>query len=296
MTKIFIGVYGASDKTEIKIEFESGEIIGQIEVEEANIFLSIKHSWDAIIRGVNLILKSSGLDLQSVGYSFHMGLGLKYTELLENCIAFEKARPQEINQLILKSDGYALCLGSHKNKIGGAIIADQGMVGTLLIDEKFYKIGGWGFPHADKGSYPWLGMQAIRLTLGYVDGYIKESPLLLAILDFFNNSTSDIVKWSMNDGRRTDEYFIIANIVLNHFISKDPHAVALLKKVAEEVEQIYSQLEKKSSHPSFPFCFFGYLVSYVRPLLSERIQKNITDAQGNGVNGSLRLIKIANEK
>ena len=46
----------------------------------------------------------------------------------------------------------------------------HGTVAFQIEGDKEYKVGGWGFPHGDEGSGAWLGLEAVRLTLHWLDG------------------------------------------------------------------------------------------------------------------------------
>lgn len=291
ITDIYIGVYGTSSKTNIKIESADSRVIGYAEVEEANLFLSVKHTWDAIIRGIKQALSNTEINLNDTKYHFHLGLGLKYTELAETCAAFEKAKPAFIHHLKLVSDGYVLCLGAHKI-IGGIIIVDQGVVGNVVTQEgELIKIGGWGFPHSDQGSFPWIGMEAVRLTLQWIDGHIEVSPLLKAIYNHFDNNTYKLVQWAMQSRAYPDEYIIICEIVLNHIRTNDVYAIQLLQKTAEEATKIYQKLIELSHIPHLPICLFGYLAPYAEKYLEKNMIRNITYPNTNAVHGAIRMIK-----
>jgi glucosamine kinase len=290
MTNIYIGAYGTSDKTVIKIEHEDGSTIGYAEVEEANLYLSTKHSWDAVLRGINHALQHSDVKVDNPNYHFHIGLGLKYTELIEAGLTFQKAKPNFIQTLKLESDGYVLCLGAHKEN-GAVIVLDEGTVGNAVNHKQHLKLGGWGFPHADQGSYPWIGMEAVRLTLQWIDGHIEPSPLLKAIYSHFTDDTYKLVQWAMQSRANPDEYLIICEIVINHLQLNDPYAIRLLQKSAEEANKIYKKLVELTGCASLPFCLFGYLAPYAEKYMASDVLKNITYADTNGIHGALKLIR-----
>jgi glucosamine kinase len=290
MSNIYIGVYGTSDKTVLKIEHEDGRAIGYAEVEEANLYLSTKHSWDAIIRGIHHALRDSEIKTDDPNYNFHIGLGLKYTELVEAGLIFQKAKPDFLKNLRLESDGYVLCLGAHKSN-GAIIVLDEGTVGNAIKNNELIKLGGWGFPHADQGSYPWVGMEAVRLTLQWIDGHIESSPLLEAIHNHFNNDTYKLVQWAMQSRAYPDEYLIICEIVINHLRSNDVYAVKLIQRTAEEANKIYRKLVELCGDPKLPFCLFGYLAPYAEKYMASDVLKNITYPNTNGIHGALKLIR-----
>ena len=220
-------------------------------------------------------------------------LSLDATTILtqgEVCIDFEKAAPETIKSIKLKSDGSVLCLGTHKNN-GSVIIVDEGIVGNAIAGEDSYKIGGWGFPHSDVGSFPWIGLEAIRLTLQWIDGYIESSSMIEAIYKYFDGEPYKIVQWAMKIRQTPDEYRVICDIVLHYLRLEDPYAKLIIKKTASEVDRTYQQLQQNTKLDALPCYLYGYIAPFVTPFLSENTKKNITHPNGNGIAGALRLIR-----
>lgn len=161
---ILIGIYGTGTKTIARIETQRGSLIGEGISGTANFYLSVKQAWDAIYDSINQALSSTEITLYSKKYNFHIGLGIKNTELPEAAHEFLKME-NPFDTLLLESDAYVACLGAHNGKDGAVIIIDEGVVGYVLQSNQCIKVGGWGFPHADTGSTAWLGLEAIRTTL-----------------------------------------------------------------------------------------------------------------------------------
>ena len=85
--------------------------------------------------------------------------------------------PHPFARLILRSDGYTSCLGAHGGRNGAVIAIGTGVVAYQIEGDKECKVGGWGFPQGDEGSGAWLGLEAVRLTLHWLDGRGEPSPL-----------------------------------------------------------------------------------------------------------------------
>ena len=109
------------------------------------------------------------LRLDDGQHRFYCGAGLAGTEVTSACDQFLNA-PHPFARLILKSDGYTSCLGAHGGRDGALIAIGTGTVAFQIEGDKEYKVGGWGFPHGDEGSGAWLGLEAVRLTLHWLDG------------------------------------------------------------------------------------------------------------------------------
>lgn len=155
----YAGIYGTAHKTTAIIEDINGNIIGKGTSGVANIHFSVKHAWDSIMQATQKALGN----LNPNEIELYAGIGIKNTELVESCqklIALNTL----FKKIKLTSDAYILCKGSNK-KNTAIIIADEGLVGNVILDNQLIKVGGWGFPHADTGSIPWIGLEAIHLTL-----------------------------------------------------------------------------------------------------------------------------------
>jgi hypothetical protein len=65
-----------------------------------------------------------------------------------------------------------------------------------IAHETPQKAGGWGFPNGDEGSGAWLGLEAVRLTLHWVDGRDEPSPVLVSVYAHFDNDLMRLVIWA----------------------------------------------------------------------------------------------------
>lgn len=294
MTKtIYIGIYGTAHDTQARAEDDNGNLIGSGRTDVANIHFSIKHAWENIVNAAKQSIEP--IDLNKEKHNVYAGISIKNTELVEACQDLLDLN-KFFDKTELSSDAYALCLGVN-HKTTAVIIADEGLVGNVVINKKIIKIGGWGFPHADIGSVPWIGLEALHLTLQWIDGYIEKSPLLEAIYQHFNNDTANLVKWAMESRAKPQNYENIAKIVFDYVEANDHNALKLIQKSADEIEKIYIQLCKKSNNSNLPLVLFGPLKKILLPFLSNEITKNIIEPSGNGLDGALKLIreKLSNE-
>lgn len=219
-----------------------------------------------------------------------MGLGLKCTELIESCIAFKNSKPKFISKINLKSDDYVLCSAAHNNE-GAIIVLDEGVAGNCIVNRKHSRVGGWGFPHSDCGSFPWVGMEAIRLTLQWIDGYIEPTPLLKAIHAYFNNNTHSLVHWAMHNRAMPGEYKALCSIVLNFLEENDKYAMKIIKKTINETEKIYKQLLINNNSANIPVCLYGYLAPYIETMLPASVKNNLVKPQNEPVAGALKLVQ-----
>lgn len=291
---INIGIFEGSNKTYIRIENDQGQLIDNGTSELINLHLSINHAWEMITLGIEKALASTSINLHNEGYNFHVGLGIKYTEMDE---AVKKLIQKSKNEKLFKtftigSDCYALTLVQKPNH--AVIIVDEGIVGNAITKNDFFKVGGWGFPFADKGSILWLGSEAYRYTLQWIEGSLDNpSPLLKAIYSHFNNDTTLLIDWAMKDFlNKKQQYRILSDMVLNYYNRKDCIAVDLMEKSAHEVEKIYKTIKKVTGDENIPLSLYGELVNYITPLLSGDVKKNVHIIHEGAV-GAIKLLKLS---
>ena len=284
--KYYVGIYGTAHETLACIEDFHGNKIGMGAAGVANIHFSIKHAWENILTAVQQAL--GNIEINTV--SLYAGIGIKNTELVETCQKLFDLNHQ-FKEIALSSDAHVLCLGiSHHST--AVIIADEGLVGNIILDNSLIKVGGWGFPHADVGSIPWIGLEALQLTLQWIDGYIESSPLIRAIFEYFDENTSKLITWAMESRNNPKRYEMIANIVFVFVTKKDKNALKLIKKSANEIEKIYTQLCKKTNNKNLPCMIIGPLVDIVHPFLPKSMLKNMIHSRGTALDGAIKLIKL----
>ena len=232
---IFIGVDGGATKTIVRAENASGQSLGQGQGGPANIRLSVEGSWQSINDALKEALASTGLRVDDGQHRFYCGAGLAGTEVTSACDHFLNT-PHPFDQLILKSDGYTSCLGAHGGRDGALIAIGTGTVAFQIEGDKEYKAGGWGFPHGDEGSGAWLGLEAVRLTLHWLDGRDEPSPLLESVYAHFDDDLMRLVIWA-NQANAT-QFAQIAPLVIDHAKQKTPLALTLIKQAAVEVDRL----------------------------------------------------------
>ncbi len=282
----YIGIYGTAHETIACAVDEEGQYIGEGKSAVANIHFSIKHAWENILEATQQSLK--GVDTSNS--KLYAGIGIKNTELIESCQKLLSLN-KTFCEVALSSDAHVLCLGIN-NLSTAVIIADEGLVGNVIVEDELIKIGGWGFPHADVGSIPWIGLEALQLTLQWIDSYIEETPLIKAIYGYFENDTSKLISWAMESRTNPQRYGIIANIVFEYVNSNDKNALKLIKKSANEIEKIYSQLCKKAHNENLPCAIIGPLANKVHSFLPEKMLKNMIQPSGTALDGAIKLIKL----
>lgn len=286
---IFIGVDGGGTKTKVRIEDNSGQLLGQAVSGAANIRLSVDMAWQSIYSALEEALAPEGIRLDDKDYHFHVGLGLAGFELAE-CRQLFLNHHHPFKTILLNSDAHISCLGAHQGKDGAIIIVGTGVVGYQIQSGKISKVSGWGFPHDDIGGGAWLGLEASRLTFQWLDHRAEKSPLVEDVFAFFNQDLDQFVNWANRADSK--EFARLAPLVINHSQQDEIAAVRLMKKAAGAIEKVNDALEKmRVKTDSFPICLFGGIAPFIQTWLSEELLASLVDREGDASIGAIRMVR-----
>ena len=287
---VFVGIDGGATKTIVRVENARGETLGQGQGGPANIRLSVEGSWQSINDALKEALAPSDLRQDDDRHRFYCGAGLAGTEVTSACDQFLNT-PHPFARLILKSDGYTSCLGAHGGGDGALIAIGTGTVAFQIEGDKEVKVGGWGFPHGDEGSGAWLGLEAVRLTLHWLDGRGEASPLLESVYAHFDNDLVRLVVWA-NQANAT-QFAQIAPLVIEHVKSQTPLAVALIQQAAREIDRLGAALAAQSVSKALSCSLLGGLASFIEPWLGESLRSRLVRCESDSVSGALLMIRKA---
>lgn len=282
----FVGVDGGGSKSRLRIENAKGELLAETMAGPGSIRLSVEKSWDAINSAFNKALKIANLDVEK--HRFHAGMGLAGCEIPEAYHQFVNT-PHPFLTLELQSDAHAACLGAHQGQDGAIIIIGTGTIGYAIHGKQIIRVGGWGFPQGDEGSGAWLGLEAVRLTLHWLDNRIEATPLLKSIFDEFGNHVNQFISWT-NHAKSTD-FARFAPLVIQQSHLQDPIAIKLVKDAARNIEELAQAMTKKNGNIPLPICLFGGLAPHIEPWLSDTLRKQIKPRVLGATEGAVIMIK-----
>ncbi len=128
-------------------------------------------------KSAKLALKDAGLEHVELS-ELVAGVGLAGVNLP---VLFDKMANWQhpFKQMFLATDLLIACLGAHQGGDGAVMISGTGSCGFSCIDEEQFIIGAHGFPHGDKGSGAWFGLQAAKQVLLSIDGVVQPSIIKL---------------------------------------------------------------------------------------------------------------------
>jgi glucosamine kinase len=275
---IFIGVDGGASKCIVRVEDEKGHLLGREVSGPANIRLSVSQAWQSIYSALEKILQPLDLSLDDKNYQFHAGMGLAGCEIKEAYHAFIH-QPHRFATLIVSSDAHTACLGAHGGADGAVIIIGTGAVGYQIESSEGVKVGGWGFPHDDEGGGAWLGLQAVKVTLHWLDKRSSISGLASAIYSYFAEDQVRLVNWA-NQANST-AFAELAPIVIQQCAAGDQTAIGIMQQAASAIDNISDALERAqlADHAILPCSLIGGVSSYLQPHLGPKLRDRIHPCQ-----------------
>lgn len=292
MEELYIGVDGGGTKTTIRIEDEAGNLLGEKTAGPANIRLSVEQAWASINHGIDDILTSHQLDADKLPCPVYAGMGLAGCEIASAYQAFVSV-PHSFARLVVASDAFVACLGAHGGNDGSIIIAGTGVIGFQSYAGQTSRVAGWGFPHDDEGGGAWLGLQAVRQTLYWLDGRGSSSALTDEIYRHFQQDLSTLVDWA---NRANSSMFAeLAPLVIRAWQSGDAAAASLLKQAAACIDRIcYVLMAVQSKHDvTLPCSLTGGMSKFILPFMSEPTRASLVDARQTPSEGAICMVKKA---
>lgn len=286
----FIGVDGGATKCIVRVEDETGFLLGQEISGPASIRLSVSKAWQSIYSALDKILQAHDLSLASQDNVFHAGMGIAGCELTTSYQAFLKY-PHPFQTLAVTSDAHIACLGAHAGADGGIIIAGTGVVGYQLCKGKTNKVGGWGFPCDDKGGGAWIGLQAIKTTLEWLDRRGHVSKLAEDTFSYFNHDQNRLVDWA-NQASST-LFAELVPLVVKNAEQGDKVAMTILQRAATAIDQVSAALTlyQREQQVTLPCAFVGGISSFLRPRLSPALSLRLSLPKDSPDRGGIILVR-----
>ncbi|WP_226666011.1 N-acetylglucosamine kinase [Microbulbifer aggregans] len=268
---LYVGVDGGGSKCRASIYDASNRLLGTGVSGPANPLHGYAQTIDSIVRSAALAVADAGLPAETVG-ELVAGVGLAGVNMprLYNEM---NAWAHPFKQMFLTTDQHSACLGAHRGGDGAVIIAGTGSVGYAWVDGRSVIVGGHGFPHGDKGSGAWLGMEAVKYLLMAMEGLAQDSQLkqeLQAALD--TEDPYDVIE--MMAGKPSSQYAKLAVPVVECAEANDPVAVAIMRDGAAYISDLADKL-MESKPPRL--AMIGGLAPRLKPWLKPHVAERVSD-------------------
>ncbi|NQZ86531.1 MAG: ATPase [Colwellia sp.] len=269
--EIFLGIDGGGSKCKAIVMSGDNQILGTGIAGPANPLHGYEQAINSIVESAKLSLKDAGIDESELG-NIVAGVGLAGVNLP---VLFEKISKWKhpFKTMYLATDLLIACIGAHDGKDGAVMITGTGSCGFSFVDGHPYIVGAHGFPHGDKGSGAWFGLQAAKQALLSLDGLIPPSLIndkVLALLDV----KDDVELVEVIAGKPAAFYARMANLVFDSAEEGDELALDIVREGAGYISHVAKQLLKQNP-PNI--ALIGGLTSRIKPWLDKDIQEQLIE-------------------
>ncbi|HYU11386.1 MAG TPA: BadF/BadG/BcrA/BcrD ATPase family protein [Stellaceae bacterium] len=282
--ELFLGVDGGGTQSRARLADRVGRILGEGIAGPANIRLGLEASLAAVLEATRQCLAEAGLGTEALGRTIACLALAGATEPVE--LAAARARRLPFRHTLITTDARAACIGAHRGRDGGVIIAGTGSVGWAILGGKEYRVGGWGLVLSDEGSGAWLGREAMRRVLWAHDGRIAWSGLLTRLFDTFGSDPHAIVRWAA--GAKPADFGRLAPVVVEHLARDDPAAIVLLRQAAQQADSLAVRLVSLGAER---LALVGGLAPHIEPRLADDTRRHLVPPEGDALVGALELAR-----
>lgn len=268
---LFIGIDGGGSKCRASIVDADNHLLGTGVAGPANPLHGYAQTIDSIVRSAALALADAKLPPETLG-ELVAGVGLAgvnmprlYSEMASWAHPFR--------EMYLTTDQHSACLGAHRGGDGAVIIAGTGSCGYAWVNGRGKLIGGHGFPHGDKGSGAWMGMEAVKYLLLALDGLAEDSRLKDELLEVLESGDANEV-FEKIGGKSSSHYARLAVPVIKCAEAGDPVAVAIVRDGADYINALADKLLELNPPR---LSMIGGLAPRLRPWLAPRVVERLAE-------------------
>ncbi len=244
--KFVIGVDGGGTKTTAALANLKGKIIKKNTTGPSNLRnLGIKKAVENIAKAIELILKkgkiiSTYIALPCLEEEFKY----KKSIILQELKKYKKIAPIFQGKVTIDSDQVAAYFSGTDKKDGLILIAGTGSVVRGWLDNKTFKIGGWGWL-SDDGSSFLTGQKGIQAVLKDLDGRGPKTLMTNLVLKKWKiKKPEDLLKKIYN--QEIIKNVSLFSIIIDEAANKnDQIAKNILNSTAQELAKITNYLIKK---------------------------------------------------
>jgi glucosamine kinase len=267
---IFLGIDGGGSKCKAIVMSADNKILGTGISGPGNPLHGFEQATHSIVTSAKLALADANIAESSLG-NIVAGVGLAGVNLP---VLFEQMNNWQhpFKAMHLTTDLLIACLGAHQGEDGAVIISGTGSCGFSYVDGEPYIVGAHGFPHGDKGSGAWFGLQAAKQVLLSLDGLIANSSLNDKLLSLLNVKTGVELVEAIA-GKPAAFYARMANLVFDAAEQGDALALAIVKEGANYIDNVATQLSK-CCPPRLSL--IGGLTPRLLPWLAQEVQNSLS--------------------
>ncbi|MEM8936100.1 MAG: BadF/BadG/BcrA/BcrD ATPase family protein [Pseudomonadota bacterium] len=281
----FLGIDAGGSRCRARLASADKKVLAETEIGPANARIGVEKLRTAILDVSEQVFDDAGLSDEAMAETC-AGLGVAGLSR-PGMLAAVSAMKLPFRNFRVDTDAAIANLGVHQGEDGATLILGTGSIAYVRVDDRAFTIGGYGFPISDEGSGAALGLSAMRHALRALDGRTKPTPLSSAVTEQFDHKTERAIKWM--DEATPRDYAALAPMVMAYANKNDAIARSIVEDAVKHVERFIETIFDKGA----PRCALtGGLAPHLKPWLRERTAKRLCDAQGDPLDGALRLAGI----
>jgi glucosamine kinase len=285
---LLLGVDGGGTQSRARLSTYSGRLLGEALGGPANLRLGIEASFSSILDAVRQCVESAGMPQQDISRIVACLALAGASEPGQLAAAKKFSHP--FRTAVVTTDAHAACVGAHRGKDGGVIIAGTGAVAWAILRGQTYRIGGWGLPISDEGSGAWIGSEALRRVLWAYDGRAAWTGLLRELFAEFDNDPHAIVGWMATASPR--DFGAFAPRIVEHALNHDVVAIELMQMAAAHIDRLAARLIGLRVPR---LALVGGFAAALEPWLGAKTKSHLVAPAGDALTGALTLAHAAAE-
>ena len=267
----FLGIDGGGSKCKAVVVSKDNTILGTGTSGPANPLHGFEQATNSITASALFALEDAQLaDIPLANIIAGVGLaGVNLPRLFDEISSWQ----HPFKQLFLATDLFIACLGAHRGGEGAVLITGTGSCGFSYVDGHAFIIGAHGFPHGDKGSGAWFGLQAAKQVLLSIDGVVAPtimSPFLLKKLNCHN----DIALVDVIAGKPASFFAQLAHVVFDAAEQGDIVAKSIIEQGAHYINHMTQTLSDKNPPR---MSMIGGLAPRLKPWLSDKTRSLLSE-------------------
>jgi glucosamine kinase len=292
---LFLGIDGGGSKCKAVLMDAQDNILGSGIAGPGNPLHGFAQAINSIKTSAELALQDAGLPTTNLA-NIVTGIGLAGVNLPK--LYTQMANWQHpFKAMFLTTDLVIACLGAHKKNDGAVMITGTGSCGFSYVDQKPLIIGAHGFPHGDKGSGAWFGLQAAKQVLLSLDGLTAPTRMSASLLTLLNcHSDVDLVEEIAN--KPATFYAKFANLVFDAAESGDQCAKEIILEGADYINGVATKLwQQKPTRMSMIGGLSPRLISWLAPEVVNKLSPPLSPPEvGAVLFAKQQLAQNKNEK
>jgi len=237
--QFYIGIDGGGSKCKAVLMDEKNNVLGTGIAGPGNPLHGFEQATNSITQSALLALKDAGLTEVALS-ELIAGVGLAGVNLP---ILFDQMSNWQypFKQMFLTTDLHIACLGAHQGEDGAVMITGTGSCGFSYVAQKSLTIGAHGFPHGDKASGAWFGLQAAKQVLLALDGLVKPTAMTQKLLTQLHCS-NDVTLVENIANKPATYYAKFANLVFDAAEEGDEAAKEIIDNGCEYISSVANKL------------------------------------------------------